>query len=152
MNLQKLYIIVAFCLVGLVLFSCRNQTGNTSTAKTSDSISNYVFNNAFDSLNFLNRQIKTIDSLDELNNLQTDTLHPFNGDGFARLYRIDKQISKYGIFRKYKMSTGKCFVYNKQSDSLEQIGVYFNANYIGNENISEEIKKRSVTKSHIPLK
>lgn len=58
------------------------------------------------------------------------TVTPFSGEGPAKLFRPDKQISKDGEFHKYKLINGKNFIYNTDG-ILERIAVYQDGRYIG---------------------
>lgn len=62
----------------------------------------------------------------------------FNGDGYAKLYNANKQVSKDGIFSKYKLLDGKEYIYNKDG-ILERIMVYKNGVYVG-DGVMEEQK------------
>ncbi len=66
----------------------------------------------------------------EVPNAPKEAAKPFTGEGPAKLFRADKQISKDGDFHKYKLINGK--VYNYNSDGiLERIAVYQDGKYIG---------------------
>lgn len=55
---------------------------------------------------------------------------PFNGDGYAKLMRTDKQVSKDGIFKKFKLVKGKAYIYDNNG-ILQRIAVYDDGKYIG---------------------
>ncbi len=55
---------------------------------------------------------------------------PFTGEGYAKLFRPDKQISKDGEFHKYKLINGKNFIYNNDG-ILERIAEYRDGKYLG---------------------
>jgi antitoxin component YwqK of YwqJK toxin-antitoxin module len=55
---------------------------------------------------------------------------PFTGEGVAKLFRPDRQISKDGEFHKYKLINGKTYIYNNNG-ILERIAVYQDGKYIG---------------------
>jgi len=67
---------------------------------------------------------------DETVNAPVEKLKPFTGEGQAKLYRPDKQISKDGEFHKYKLINGKAYIYNTDG-ILERIAVYQDGKYIG---------------------
>lgn len=55
---------------------------------------------------------------------------PFTGEGYAKLFRPDKQISKDGEFHLSKLINGKNYIYNRDG-ILERIAVYQDGRYIG---------------------
>jgi len=57
-------------------------------------------------------------------------MKPFTGEGYAKLFRPDRQISKDGDFRKFKLITGKTYLYDNNG-ILERIAVYQDGKYIG---------------------
>ena len=59
-----------------------------------------------------------------------DPSKPWNGEGQNKLFRPDKQISKDGEFKKFKLVNGKTFIYNTNG-ILERIAVFQNGQYIG---------------------
>jgi antitoxin component YwqK of YwqJK toxin-antitoxin module len=74
---------------------------------------------------------KTVDvAPDEKPNTPITEKKPFTGEGQAKLYRLDKQISKDGEFHKYKLINGKAYIYNSDG-ILERIAVYQDGKYIG---------------------
>ena len=54
----------------------------------------------------------------------------FVGDGEHKFYNRDRQISKDGMFKKYKLTDGKWYRYDK-SGILLRIEVYKNGSYVG---------------------
>ena len=54
----------------------------------------------------------------------------FKGEGYYKLYRLDRQISKDGEFHNFKLYSGKSFIYNTNG-ILERIAVYQNGVYVG---------------------
>ena len=54
----------------------------------------------------------------------------FKGEGYAKLFRMDKQISKDGEFHLFKLYNGKNYIYNSNG-ILERIAVYKNGVYVG---------------------
>ena len=67
----------------------------------------------------------------------TRTVEPFNGTGYHKLYNKNRQISKDGIFKNYKLKDGKWYRYNKDGILLK-IEVYKKGKYIGDAQIEEE--------------
>jgi antitoxin component YwqK of YwqJK toxin-antitoxin module len=63
----------------------------------------------------------------------------FTGDGYAKLFNLNKQISKEGTFRKYRLIDGKDYIYNKDG-ILERIAVYKDGRYVGDAPIEEKDK------------
>ncbi len=55
---------------------------------------------------------------------------PFTGEGYAKLFRPDRQISKDGEFSKFRLVSGKTYIYNNNG-ILERIAVYQDGKYIG---------------------
>lgn len=64
---------------------------------------------------------------------------PFNGNGYAKLFNLNKQISKEGEFLNYRLINGKDYIYNKDG-ILERIAVYKNGRYVGEAPIEEKDK------------
>ncbi len=60
----------------------------------------------------------------------------FDGEGQYKLFNMNRQISKDGFFKKYKLIDGKDYVYNKDG-ILVQIAVYKGGFYIGDAPIEE---------------
>jgi|ERR1051326_849915 antitoxin component YwqK of YwqJK toxin-antitoxin module len=54
----------------------------------------------------------------------------FDGNGYAKLYNVQKQVSKEGIFKDYKLMDGKEYTYDKNG-ILTRITVYKNGKYVG---------------------
>ncbi|MBI4945179.1 MAG: hypothetical protein HY840_02115 [Bacteroidetes bacterium] len=79
---------------------------------------------------------KVIDSKTEKVN---DAQPPFNGDGFAKLFNMNKQISKEGEFKRYRLINGKDYIYNKDG-ILEKIAVYKDGRYVGEAPIESKDK------------
>ena len=70
---------------------------------------------------------------EKVNGGATNTKEPlkiFKGEGYAKMFRDDKQISKDGEFHNYKLVTGKSYIYN-ENGILERIAVYENGHYKG---------------------
>jgi len=61
---------------------------------------------------------------------QPNPVMTFNGNGYAKLYNMNKMISKDGLFKNYKLIDGKDYLYNKDG-FLEKIAVYKDGKYIG---------------------
>jgi antitoxin component YwqK of YwqJK toxin-antitoxin module len=64
---------------------------------------------------------------------------PFNGDGYAKLFNMNKQLSKDGEFHKYRLINGKDYIYNKDG-ILEKISVYRDGRYVGEAPIEQKDK------------
>lgn len=64
---------------------------------------------------------------------------PFTGDGYAKLFNMNKQISKEGEFKKYRLINGKDYIYDKNG-ILEKISVYKEGRYIGEAPIESKDK------------
>lgn len=60
----------------------------------------------------------------------------FNGTGYAKLFNLNKQISKDGTFKNYKLIDGKDYIYSKDG-ILIQIAVYKNGLYVGDAPLEE---------------
>ncbi len=54
----------------------------------------------------------------------------FNGEGYWKLYNKNKQITKDGVFKKYRMIEGKVFHYD-ENGILTRIAVYKEGAYVG---------------------
>lgn len=63
----------------------------------------------------------------------------FDGNGYAKLYNLNKQISKDGTFKNYKLIDGKDYIYSKDG-ILVQIAVYKGGSYVGDAPIEEDKK------------
>jgi len=74
-----------------------------------------------------NEPPKVIDSKTEKVN---DAQPPFTGEGYAKLFNMNKQISKEGEFKKYRLINGKDYIYNKDG-ILDRIAVYKDGRYVG---------------------
>jgi antitoxin component YwqK of YwqJK toxin-antitoxin module len=61
----------------------------------------------------------------------------FSGNGYAKLYNSNKQVTKDGIFSNYKLVDGKEYIYNSDG-ILQRIAVYKNGSYVGDGVISEK--------------
>src|ERR1035437_9994447 len=70
---------------------------------------------------------KVIDSKTEKVN---DAQPPFVGEGYAKLFNMNKQISKEGEFKKYRLINGTDYIYNKDG-ILDRIAVYKDGRYVG---------------------
>ena len=64
----------------------------------------------------------------------------FTGDGYAKLFNLNKQISKEGEFRKYRLINGKDYIYDKNG-ILDRIAVYKDGRYIGEAPIESKDKQ-----------
>jgi antitoxin component YwqK of YwqJK toxin-antitoxin module len=60
----------------------------------------------------------------------TGNIEVFSGNGYAKLYNMNKQLSKDGTFKNYKLIDGKDYIYNKDGILL-QIAVYKAGKYVG---------------------
>ena len=63
----------------------------------------------------------------------------FTGNGYAKLFNMNKQISKEGEFKSYRLMDGKDYIYNKDG-ILERIAVYKAGRYVGEAPIEEKDK------------
>ncbi len=63
----------------------------------------------------------------------------FSGNGVAKLYNMNRQISKDGEFKNYKLINGKDYIYSKDG-LLVQIAIYKNGVYVGDAPIEDEKK------------
>jgi antitoxin component YwqK of YwqJK toxin-antitoxin module len=61
---------------------------------------------------------------------------PFDGEGQWKLYNMNKQVSKDGIFHKNKLMDGKVYIYDSNG-ILTRIALYKDAKYIGDSVIEE---------------
>lgn len=61
----------------------------------------------------------------------------FDGNGYAKLYNLNKQISKDGIFKNYKLIDGKWYKYD-ENGILIKIEIYKNGRYVGDGVIEEK--------------
>ena len=68
-----------------------------------------------------------------------DPIPFFTGNGPAKLYNLNRQISQDGTFKNYKLIEGKNYVYSKDGILL-QIAVYKNGMYVGDAPIEDEKK------------
>lgn len=60
----------------------------------------------------------------------------FNGNGYRKLYNRDKQISKDGTFKNYRLMDGKYYIYN-ENGILKQIMIFKGGKYVGDGVIEE---------------
>lgn len=60
----------------------------------------------------------------------------FDGNGYAKLYNLNKQISKDGYFKNYKLIDGKWYKYD-ENGILIKIEIYKNGRYVGDGVIEE---------------
>jgi antitoxin component YwqK of YwqJK toxin-antitoxin module len=67
------------------------------------------------------------------------TKDPPFGKGHVKLYNSNKQLSKEGVFKNYKLIDGKEYIYNKDG-VLIQIAVYKNGKYVGDSPLEEKDK------------
>ncbi len=82
------------------------------------------FIKAQDSIVRLHRTIAIVDSLDKAYlKIPEKDKERFQGNGYARLFRHDKQIKKNGVFKNRKLITGKKYIYDYDG-LLDQIEVY----------------------------
>ncbi len=79
---------------------------------------------------------KVIDKAKEKVN---DAMPAFTGDGQAKLFNMNKQISKEGFFKKYRLIDGNDYIYSKDG-ILERIAVYKEGKYVGDAPIEEKDK------------
>ncbi len=63
----------------------------------------------------------------------------FVGEGYAKLFNMNKQICKEGEFKRYRLMNGKDYIYNKDG-ILEKISVYKDGRYAGDAPIEEKDK------------
>lgn len=63
----------------------------------------------------------------------------FTGEGYAKLFNLNKQISKEGEFHKYRLINGIDYIYNKDG-ILERKAVYKDGRYVGDAPIEEKDK------------
>lgn len=61
----------------------------------------------------------------------------FDGNGYKKLYNRDRQISKDGTFRDYRLIEGKQYIYD-DNGILQQIMIFKDGRYIGDGVIDEE--------------
>jgi len=61
---------------------------------------------------------------------------PFDGEGTWKLYNMNKQVSKDGIFHKNRLMDGKVYIYNNNG-ILIRIALYKDGKYIGDSVIEE---------------
>lgn len=61
----------------------------------------------------------------------------FKGDGKYKMYNADRQISKDGFFKKYRLMDGKQFIYNGNG-ILTQIKLFKDGRYIGDAPLPED--------------
>ncbi|MCC6690055.1 MAG: toxin-antitoxin system YwqK family antitoxin [Bacteroidia bacterium] len=71
-----------------------------------------------------------VDATEKPNEGAVKNTKPFTGEGYAKLFRPDRQISKDGEFHKFRLIDGKTYIYNNNG-ILERIAVYQNGKYIG---------------------
>jgi antitoxin component YwqK of YwqJK toxin-antitoxin module len=67
---------------------------------------------------------------------ETPNMGSFSGNGYAKLFGKDKQISKEGTFKNYELIDGKHYIYNNDG-ILQRIAVYKNGVHIGDGVISD---------------
>jgi len=60
----------------------------------------------------------------------------FDGNGYRKLYNRDKQISKDGTFKNYRLIDGKYYIYD-DNGILQQIMIFKNGKYVGDGVIEE---------------
>jgi antitoxin component YwqK of YwqJK toxin-antitoxin module len=54
----------------------------------------------------------------------------FNGNGYAKLFGPNKQVTKDGVFKNFKLMEGKEYIYNSDG-ILQRIAIYKNGVYVG---------------------
>lgn len=64
----------------------------------------------------------------------------FNGTGYAKLYNMNRMISKDGTFKNYRLIDGKDYIYSKDG-ILIQVAIYKNGLYVGDAPIEDDSKK-----------
>lgn len=63
----------------------------------------------------------------------------FTGNGYAKLFNMNKQISKEGEFKSYRLMNGKDYIYSKDG-ILDRIAVYKDGRYVGEAPIEDKDK------------
>lgn len=61
---------------------------------------------------------------------ETVNMGSFNGNGYAKLFDGNKQVSKDGIFSNYRLVDGKHYIYDKNG-ILQRVAIYKNGAYVG---------------------
>lgn len=83
-------------------------------------------------------ELKPIDTTPAVaKNDEKPNLGAFNGNGYAKLYGSNKQITKDGTFSNYKLIDGKEYIYNKDG-ILQKIEIYKKGVYVGDGVIEDE--------------
>lgn len=84
-------------------------------------------------------EIKPIDNSKALpvQNDELPNLGAFNGNGYAKLFGANKQITKDGVFKNKILMDGKEYIYNKDG-ILQKIKIYKNGAYVGDGVIEEK--------------
>jgi antitoxin component YwqK of YwqJK toxin-antitoxin module len=77
--------------------------------------------------------------IDPKKDKQNEAIGLFSGNGYAKLYNMNKQLSKDGVFKNYKLIDGKDYIYTKDG-ILIQIAVYKNGVYVGDAPMEEKDK------------
>lgn len=54
----------------------------------------------------------------------------FNGTGYAKLFDANKQVSKDGVFKNYKLMDGKHYQYDKNG-IIQKVAIYKDGRYVG---------------------
>lgn len=68
---------------------------------------------------------------------ETVNIGNFNGNGYAKLFDANKQVSKDGIFSNYKLMDGKHYIYDKNG-ILQRVAIYKAGNYVGDGVVSDQ--------------
>ena len=61
----------------------------------------------------------------------------FTGEGYWKLYNLNKQVSKEGTFANFKLRDGKCYIYNEDG-ILTRIAIYKQGRYVGDAIIEDD--------------
>lgn len=72
-----------------------------------------------------------------------EALKPFDGNGYAKLFNLNKQVSKDGLFKNYRLIDGKDYIYDERG-ALVRIAVYKDGKYAGEAPIEEKDKENNV--------
>lgn len=72
-----------------------------------------------------------------------EAMKPFDGNGYAKLFNLHKQVSKDGLFKNYRLIDGKDYIYDDKG-SLVRIAVYKDGKYAGEAPIEEKDKENNV--------
>lgn len=72
-----------------------------------------------------------------------EALKPFDGNGYAKLFNLNKQVSKDGLFKNYRLIDGKDYIYDEKG-VLVRIAVYKDGKYAGDAPIEGKDKENNV--------